>query len=220
LLHSNASYSFDGYAESRLPVPPSGCRRTLQQSARSARMRDTRQRMVRDPRAARIIGHVLQQWAAPELDIVAKADAVYPEFDRQLRAAMLEQFEQFAAMSLRDGLDLRALFRTARAPVNASLAQLLGVSESDSGSDWNVIELPAPRFGLLTLPGLLTAKARADDIARPCSVGPLVFRVMLRMIAMQVLPTSVAVALQRRMGRSDIDAFVPAATHEVYRSQQ
>jgi hypothetical protein len=128
-----------------------------------ATLREQAVRMVRDPRTARMIGHVLQKWAAPELDIVAKADTVYPEFDPKLRAAMIEQFDQFAEMALRDDLDLRAILSTRRAPVNARLAPLLGVPARDAGSSWKLIDLPAPRFGVLTLPGVLTANARADD---------------------------------------------------------
>jgi hypothetical protein len=121
-------------------------------------------RLIRDPRAARTLGHALQKWAAPELDIVAKADTVYPEFDPALRTSMIEQFDRFAAMAIAEEQTFRDLVTTSRAPIDARLADLLGI---DAGrlqpSAWKTVDLKEPRFGVLTLPGVLTANARADD---------------------------------------------------------
>jgi hypothetical protein len=121
-------------------------------------------RLIRDPKAARTFGHVLQKWAAPELNIVAKADSVYPEFDPTLRASMIEQFDQFAAMAISEQSSFRDLVTGSRVPVDARLAGLLGLGGGGrQASRWKIVDLKEPRFGLLTLPGVLTANARADD---------------------------------------------------------
>jgi hypothetical protein len=125
-------------------------------------LRAQAQRLVRDPRAARTLGAALRKWSAPELDIVAKAQSVYPEWDPQLRASMIEQFERFAAMAIAEQSSLTDLFRTPRAPLDARLAALLGVA-TDKRAGWKIAELAQPRFGLLTLPGMLTSNARSDD---------------------------------------------------------
>lgn len=139
-------------------------------------------RLVADPKAARTIGAALQQWMAPELDIVAKAESVYPEFSPKLRASMREQFVRFAALAIAEQYDLAQLLTTERAPLDPRLQALLGVERDDEddgdGADWNVAELEPPRFGLLTLPGVLTANARADD-SSPIQRGLLIRRKLL-----------------------------------------
>jgi hypothetical protein len=139
----------------------------LQNEAESARLSDPSalraqaERMVKDPRAARMLGAVLQQLAAPELDVVAKAQSVYPQWDPELRASMVEQFTRFAAMAIADGSNLNTLFTTQRLPLDARLRALLGVA-ADKREGWKIADV-APRFGLLTLPGVLTSNARSDD---------------------------------------------------------
>lgn len=143
--------------------PPDGLLRDAAASgelADPATLRAHASRLVQHPKAARTVGHALLQWAAPELTSVAKAASVYPEFDAALRVSLIEQFERFAAMALADDMSLDALLTTRRTPVDANLAALLGVP---SVFDWTIAELDGPRFGILTLPGVLAAHARADD---------------------------------------------------------
>lgn len=140
----------------------------LRAAAESGRLADSRElsaqarRLIKDPKAARSVGRALQKWAAPDLEIVAKSHTVYPEFVPEVRASMVEQFTRFAAMAIADDESLVDVLTTQRAPVNGELAALLGLDDRGA-SGWRVEELPAPRFGLLTLPGVLTSNARADD---------------------------------------------------------
>lgn len=125
-------------------------------------------RLLADPRAARVLGSAFQNWAAPELEVVAKAEPVYPEFNAPLRESMIEQLARFSEMALADGLSLSGLLTTTRAPLDERLAALLGMSDSDAAgddafADWKIVELTQPSFGLLTLPGVLTSNSRADD---------------------------------------------------------
>jgi Protein of unknown function (DUF1588)/Protein of unknown function (DUF1592) len=121
-------------------------------------------RLIRDPRAAQTLGRNLQHWAAPELDILAKADSVYPEFGPELRSSMIAQFVRFAALAIADDYSLADLITTQRAPVDGPLRALFGLEKQRTdAADWQVVELGPTRFGLLTLPGVLTSNARADD---------------------------------------------------------
>ncbi|HKU41127.1 MAG TPA: DUF1592 domain-containing protein, partial [Polyangiales bacterium] len=139
----------------------------LREDARSGRLyepavlRAQALRLLHDPRAARTIGAVLQHWSAPELETLAKAANVYPEWDPQLREAMIEQFREFAALVLDKDYDFRAVLTTRWLPVDERLAGLSGTEASSGG--WQLVESHEPRFGLLTLPGVLAANARADD---------------------------------------------------------
>jgi hypothetical protein len=122
-------------------------------------------RMLEDPRAARTIGATFARWAAPDLSVAAKAYSVYPELDAILRASMTEQFDEFAALALAQHFSLRDMLTTRQLPVDTALAKLLAVAKDklDPQAQWSVVTLQEPRFGLLTLPGVLSSRARADD---------------------------------------------------------
>jgi hypothetical protein len=121
-------------------------------------------RMLQDPRAARAVGTTLAHWAAPDLAVAVKAYSVYPQLDAELRASMSDQFEQFAALALTQGFNLEQLLTTRQAPLDARLGTLLGARDKlDPQAQWTVITFDEPRFGLLTLPGVLSSRARPDD---------------------------------------------------------
>ena len=133
-------------------------------------------RMLDDPRAARNVGTTLARWVAPDLAVAAKAYSVYPQLDEVLRASMTEQFEHFAALALAQSFTLRDLLTTRQAPVDKGLAKLLEARSEEAG--WSVVTLAEPRFGLLTLPGVLSSRARADD-SSPVQRGLLIRDAML-----------------------------------------
>ena len=121
-------------------------------------------RMLQDPRAARAIGTTLEHWAAPDLPIAVKAHSVYPQLDADLRASMSAQFAQFAALALTESFNLELLLATRQAPLDARLAKLLDKTHKlDPDAEWTVVTFDEPRSGLLTLPGVLSSRARPDD---------------------------------------------------------
>ncbi len=138
----------------------------LREAAERGRLHETlrahAERLARDPKAARTLGVALQKWAAPDLEVVAKAGSVYPEFDPEVRASMIAQFERFAAMVIENDSSFGDILTAQRAPVDARLARLLGMRSAPE-EGFRVMDLPQPQFGLFTLPGVLTSNARADD---------------------------------------------------------
>jgi hypothetical protein len=130
-----------------------------------ARLEQHARRMLQDPRAARAIGITLEHWTAPDLPVAAKAHSVYPQLDAELRDSMSAQFEHFAALALSQSFNLDQLLTTRQAPLDARLAKLRGVAKDtlDPESEWTVVTLDEPRFGLLTLSGVLSSRARPDD---------------------------------------------------------
>src|SRR6202008_944935 len=63
---------------------------------------------------------------------------------------------------LEDGASCADLITTPRVPVDARLGELLG-SSAAGDAEWGIATLEPPRFGLLTLPGVLASHARSDD---------------------------------------------------------
>nr|MDQ3036993.1 DUF1588 domain-containing protein [Myxococcota bacterium] len=100
-----------------------------------------------------------EQWLGIDrLPEVNRDPALYPEWNDDLRRAMREDSSRwFGAMVFRERAGLEELYTARRAWPDALVADVYGVPAADA---LGVVELPAERAGLLTLPALLAAHAK------------------------------------------------------------
>jgi hypothetical protein len=131
-------------------------------------------RMLADPKSERSIVHFFRQWyALKRLDAGVKTDefgftdgvksAMHEEADRFLRDAVYKR-----NLTLREMLTARTTF------VNADLAPIYGVPAPATGQ-WQEVELPPERAGLLTRAGFL-ADAAHESFGSPVWRGIFVLR--------------------------------------------
>ena len=124
-------------------------------------------RMLADPRAHEAVGHFDEQWLQlGKMATINKDPKTFPAFSPSLIPLMQEEARQFVDHVVwGDGGpgDLHELFTASYTYVNAPLAQYYGVSGA-SGDDFVRVDLdPSHRAGLLTLGGVLTMLAHADQ---------------------------------------------------------
>jgi hypothetical protein len=133
-------------------------------------------RLLDDPRAAETIASFHQQWLGTDrLGELEKDAEAYPEFDLELRDAMLGETARFSDHVIRtgDGL-LDTLFTAPFSFLDAPLAKLYGVTlpaGHDPTKPYNLD--PAERAGILTQAGVLAVHSHADQ-ASPIRRGKLV----------------------------------------------
>lgn len=125
------------------------------------------ERMLADARFSRTLHSFHEQWLNLEtLTGVEKDATLFPAFNPGLRASMEEQTDRFVSAVMRDGdATLTSLLTTRRAPVNAELFDLYGLTGTKpAAGEWVTVELdPAKRSGILTLPSVMTTHAHADQ---------------------------------------------------------
>lgn len=115
-------------------------------------------RMLQDPRSIAMVDNFAGQWLLiRRLDQVNPSPDIFPEFDDRLREAMKEEMTRFVDDFIVNDRSMRELLTAAESPVNAELADLYGLANGPSGSDWLTVQLPPERHaGILSKAGLLT----------------------------------------------------------------
>ncbi len=122
-------------------------------------------RLLADPRARPAVSRFFREWlGVHELSPSAKDDALFPEFDETLAAAMVEEFDRFVlGIALADeGGTLAELLTSPVTEVNASMASFYGVpSDMTPGpGQWTELALdPSRRPGVLTRAAVLAEHA-------------------------------------------------------------
>jgi hypothetical protein len=128
-------------------------------------------RMLRDPKAKRVIGHFHRLWLTTErLETIVKEPAVFPQWDEGLRDSWLASIDAFVEDVWFEGDGtIEALFTRPITFVDSKLAALYGLPSPTSGL--GKVSLPPQDYaGLLTQPALMALLANADQ-ASPIKRG-------------------------------------------------
>ena len=122
---------------------------------------DQVQRMLNDPKSNAFIENFAEQWLAlRKLDIASPDPTLFPQFDAELRKAMVQEsllFFREIVQSDRSILDLLSADFTF---VNEPLAKLYGIADIE-GDEFVRIAAPAHRGGVLTQASILTLTSNA-----------------------------------------------------------
>jgi len=136
--------------------------------ATSADVATQLQRMIKDPRGATMVSHFLASWIhLPDLDGVAKNATFYPEWNDDLRNAMLAQTQSFFNDLLTSkGGTINALLTSQTVFMNNKTALLYGVAATTLPTDGSFQasqRTDGTASGLLTLPAFLATQAKASE---------------------------------------------------------
>lgn len=119
------------------------------------------ERMLTLPRAADVATRFFgESWMVAGLDITDKNTAVYPEWNADLLAAYLGEFDAFLTDLVARQGDLREIFTAESSFANDLLAGVYGASAS--GSDFEPFALTEGRSGLLTSAAVIAAVSPSD----------------------------------------------------------
>lgn len=123
--------------------------------------------MVEDPRARDVLVDFHAQWlglrALDDLERGDRDEAVAPDFDAALAAAMRAETERVVERVLWGGGDFAELWTTTATEADARLARVYGATVVDDGRPHPVELDPGERSGLLTHASVLTMTARRDQ---------------------------------------------------------
>jgi hypothetical protein len=129
-------------------------------------LREQAQRMLEDPRAQRALESFHVGWLGlDKLGAVEKDLDVYPHFDAELRAAMLEETRRFVNQVILSGdARLKTLLTSQESYLEGPLFALYGLEEPPGHDPSDPVELPAgQRAGLLTQASFLATHAHRDE---------------------------------------------------------
>jgi hypothetical protein len=126
------------------------------------------QRMLKDPRGATMVPHFLSSWIhLPDLNKVAKDATIYPEWNDDLRNAMLAQANAFFADVLgTKGGTVAALLTSQTVFMNSKTALLYGAAATGLPTDGTFQasqRTDGTASGLLSLPAFLATQAKAGE---------------------------------------------------------
>jgi hypothetical protein len=126
------------------------------------------QRMLKDPRGATMVPHFLSSWIhLPDLNNVAKDATTYPEWNDDLRNAMLTQADDFFNDVLTTkGGTVSALLTSQTVFMNSKTALLYGAAATGlpaDGSFQTSQKTDGTISGLLSLPAFLATQAKASE---------------------------------------------------------
>jgi hypothetical protein len=126
------------------------------------------QRMLKDPRGASVVPHFLSAWIhLPDLDNVAKDSTTYPEWNDNLRAAMLAQAQSFFGDVLANkGGTVTSLLTSQTVFMNSTTALLFGAPTAGLPTDSTFQasqRTDGTASGLLSLPAFLATQAKANQ---------------------------------------------------------
>jgi hypothetical protein len=132
-------------------------------------LRAQAERMLEDPRTQQTVQRFFWHWLQlnggrlhNSLEETAKDGELFPEYDRELQAAMRTEFEALVRDTFESGGSFEDLLTSRRAYVNGPLADLYGVSGPSSADDWQWVDLdPSERAGILTRGVFLTVFSSA-----------------------------------------------------------
>jgi hypothetical protein len=126
--------------------------------------------MLEDPRAQGLLDGFAEQWLATRLLATASpSPEVYPDFDDELRQAMVEESRQFFADFLRNGEPVTAMLEPDFAYLNDRLATHYAMPPVGSTALVRVSSPELTRTGILSLGAWLTAQSdstRSSPIRR------------------------------------------------------
>jgi hypothetical protein len=129
-------------------------------------LRQQAQRMLEDPRAQRALESFHVGWLGlDKLGTVEKDPDVYPDFDGELRAAMLDETRRFVNQVILSGdARLKTLLTSQESYLEGPLFALYGLEEPSGHDPSDPVALPAgQRAGLLTQASFLATHAHRDD---------------------------------------------------------
>jgi len=113
-------------------------------------------RMLSDPKSAAFVQNFTGQWLTTrKLAYVAPDPQEFPDFDEELRSAMVRETELFFEAILRENRSVLDLIDADFSFVNGRLAKLYGI-EGVTGPEFRRVKLPPNRGGVLTQAGVLT----------------------------------------------------------------
>lgn len=119
------------------------------------------ERLFSDPRAHATVRRFYEQWLRlDQMESLTKDTALFPEFDNEVREAMLEETRAYLdRMIWEEGATFRDVLTSPRTVLPPALAPLYGVP-APADTDW--VDLPPERMGLLTHPSLLAVNAKSN----------------------------------------------------------
>ncbi|MFO0810109.1 MAG: DUF1592 domain-containing protein [Gemmataceae bacterium] len=118
-------------------------------------------RMIRDPKSASFVLNFAGQWLAlRKLDIAAPDPKTFPNFDADLRAAMIRETELFFEAVVREDRSILDFLDANYSFVNERLAKHYGI-EGVKGKEFTRVALPPNRGGILTQASILTLTSNA-----------------------------------------------------------
>ncbi|WP_246119992.1 DUF1592 domain-containing protein [Blastopirellula retiformator] len=123
------------------------------------------ERMLADPRSGRFSQQFVRQWLGMELlDHLAVDKKVYPQFDKELKAAMQEEPVLFFSEVLQSDASVLDFLHADYAVVNERLARHYGIKGVE-GNDFRKVSLDegSRRGGLMTQAGLLAMNSDGKD---------------------------------------------------------
>jgi hypothetical protein len=113
-------------------------------------------RMLKDTRSAAFVQNFAGQWLTlRKLAEISPDPAAFPDFDTELRSAMVRETELFFEAVLREDRGIFDLLDADFSFVNERLAKHYGI-DGVSGPDFQRVKLPANRSGVLTHASILT----------------------------------------------------------------
>jgi hypothetical protein len=136
------------------------------------------QRLLADPRARAQVSSFAVQWLGVEkIATIDKNDTLFPDFDTNLRASILEETRRLAAHVVFDGTGrFPELLAADYTFVDATLAGLYGVEAPQAA--WSQVPAPAGRMGILGHASVLASNAYPNQTS-PVRRGLFVRRALL-----------------------------------------
>jgi hypothetical protein len=119
-------------------------------------------RMLADPRSRALVDNFADQWLElRRLDGAAPVEAVFPEFDGELRTAMREETERFIDSMLRDDRPVPELLSANYSFINERLARHYYIPNI-VGSRFRKVTMPPERAGLMGQGSILLVTSQAN----------------------------------------------------------
>jgi hypothetical protein len=113
------------------------------------------ERMLADPKSSAFVENFAGQWLTlRKLPLVAPDSKLFPQFDEDLRAAMLKETELFFQAVVRENRSVLDFLDADFTFVNARLARHYGI-DGIYGTQFQRVKTPATRGGLLTQASIL-----------------------------------------------------------------
>ena len=124
-------------------------------------------RMIQDPKARSVVAHFHDLWLhLDQFDAIEKDAKVFTTFTPALVPLMSEETHRFLDHLIWDGEgDVASLFTAPYSFMNAQLASYYGVTGPTGSAFVKVTLDPKQRLGLLTLGGMLSMLAKANQTA-------------------------------------------------------
>lgn len=124
-------------------------------------------RMLRDPRAARMLSAFLRDWLDVDDQLLARPQTLVPAYTPAVRAALLRSFDGFADLLHQQDVPLATLFTTSQSLADRGLAGFYGLA-TPAGTGFE----PVDPVGKQVRRGLLTAPAFLASLSNQLETNP------------------------------------------------